>query len=329
MKSTISILKRPFWTTFFALVLILGSCTKSDELITPKDGDLKLKTAVTAPCPASEFTLWGGNGTAESNNAGTLKVSNDDTNLYVEFITKAGFEMSEVHVWVGCNLSDVPNVKNVNDNKPEDEEEGPGTPVPGQFPYKLELESANYAKVTIPLSDISCLTGDRCGQSLYVFAHAASSETLWGGDISFLETLDTKRWGWYSLYEICCPPTEEEKCDEETAMGGGVKGSGKAWWYYYTAGSGEQTIWAGQNKDAGSVVVENGFATITLNDGWSLQDVSEPVKIQGYSTPPTSRPAAGLFTTYKGSDLVNIPVGNYSFYVIHLDVKYCYMVPVN
>lgn len=119
-------------------------------------------------------------------------------------------------------------------------------------------------------------------------------------------------------------------CQTETAFGGntGINvGQPGAWWYYYNASSGGvQTIWAGQTIDVGTVTVVAGVVNITLTGGWQLEDVDDPVKIKGYNVLPTKRPAAGQFTgegTYKGSDLTDINIGIYSYYVIHLDVELC------
>ncbi len=82
----------------------------------------------------------------------------------------------------------------------------------------------------------------------------------------------------------------------ETAWGGDTAGGGAAWWYYYDPDiGGEQTIWAGQDHDAGTVEVVDGTIHITLLNGWELQDDSESVKIQGYNEIPDSRPPAGSF----------------------------------
>lgn len=116
-------------------------------------------------------------------------------------------------------------------------------------------------------------------------------------------------------------PCEEEKCygGSETAFGGNNEGGGKAWWFYYDVETGgEQTIWAGQHMDAGSVEYVGGQIMINL-DGWGLEDDSEAVKIQGYDTPPSKRQPAGKFTTYKGMSL-NPEVESFDYYVIHLDV---------
>jgi len=94
----------------------------------------------------------------------------------------------------------------------------------------------------------------------------------------------------------------------------------------YTAKTaGTFTLYAGQTLPAGSATLTvNGDNTvtiaITLNAGWSLQDVNEPVKIQGYSIAPTGNPSPGLFTTYKGGELL-VTVPAYNFYGIHLDVR--------
>ena len=98
----------------------------------------------------------------------------------------------------------------------------------------------------------------------------------------------------------------------ETAWGGDTEGgSGKGWWYYFDPSKGlTQTIWAGQIINVGNVTVSgcsDGKATITitLTDGWELQDVvrmvscPEPVKIQGYYEIPDERPPAGKFETLQ------------------------------
>ena len=71
-----------------------------------------------------------------------------------------------------------------------------------------------------------------------------------------------------------------------------------------------------------SAVGADGKVTITikLNDGWSLQEVSNPVKIQGYdATPAVGNPSHGRFAS-KGSSLtVKVPAATY--YGIDLDVR--------
>jgi len=127
------------------------------------------------------------------------------------------------------------------------------------------------------------------------------------------------------LGPVCCLIAQ---CVEETAYGGNSAGGGRAWWFYFdNAGPETQTITAGQFNEIGTVSIENNgdgtsTITITLDPGSDLQNVSEPVKIQGYDTLPSSRPPSGLFTTYKGGDLV-VTVPSSRYYVIHLDAKLC------
>jgi hypothetical protein len=123
-------------------------------------------------------------------------------------------------------------------------------------------------------------------------------------------------------------PCNNNTCDwqEETAFGGSVAGAGNAWWYAIDATtSGSYPIYAGQNAVAGASVDYNATTdviTINLGNNMQLQNVSEPVKVEGYNTLPTTRPAAGLFSLYKGTNLT-VQGNNSNFYVVHLDVEVC------
>lgn len=118
-------------------------------------------------------------------------------------------------------------------------------------------------------------------------------------------------------------PCEDLVCWKgETAWGGNIAGRGSAWWFYYdTQGPVRQNLYAGQRLVSGAYVeVVNGVMTIVLGSEMRLQSVVEPVKVQGYTTIPSSRPAAGRFTTYKG-DQLSFPVRPFRFYALHLDVE--------
>jgi uncharacterized repeat protein (TIGR01451 family) len=131
-----------------------------------------------------------------------------------------------------------------------------------------------------------------------------------------------------SLVEATSDECMVEICYEETAFGGETPGGGKAWWYYFnTSLEQQQTIWAGQHYNAGTVTVSECDAdevtiTIELADGWYLQDDDESVKIQGYESVPSKRPPAGKFETYKGDETI-ITVDCFDNYVIQLDVQHC------
>jgi microcompartment protein CcmK/EutM len=140
---------------------------------------------------------------------------------------------------------------------------------------------------------------------------------------------------------VPCEDTPVE-CSEETAFGGDMAGAGSGWWFAYdTEEGGQQTIYAGQKAvDGAYVAVVDGVLTIELGANMKLQDVTcetktnkkgvtttscneEQVKVQAYDMLPSSRPAAGQFTTYKGRDLSDINVGSARYVVIHLDVEVC------
>lgn len=127
---------------------------------------------------------------------------------------------------------------------------------------------------------------------------------------------------------ICYNLVPCNNCDwqEETAFGGSIPGSGNAWWFAINASvSGTYPIYAGQNIVSGASMIYDAnidLITINLGSNLQLQNVSEPVKAEGYTILPNSRPAAGLFTLYKGTNLI-IQGNNSNYYVVHLDVEVC------
>jgi len=127
----------------------------------------------------------------------------------------------------------------------------------------------------------------------------------------------------YNLVEC-----EQESCNwqEETAFGGGIAGAGNAWWFALDASvSGTYPIYAGQQAVPGASVVYDATTdqiSIVLGSEMQLQNVNEPVKVEGYDQLPSERPAAGLFELYKGTDLTVQGNGS-AFYVVHLDVEVC------
>jgi hypothetical protein len=123
---------------------------------------------------------------------------------------------------------------------------------------------------------------------------------------------------------------DDEPCYEyqgETAWTAGTRFVQRGNWATYTAYDGHAktvNIFAGQTHWAGSADFSapvDGKVTIkiTLNEGWSLQEGDNSVKIQPYSsTPPASNPSPGRFQ-YKGTSL-EIEVDEAAFYGVHLDV---------
>jgi hypothetical protein len=148
----------------------------------------------------------------QNNLAGTLTVSNDDTNIYATWtITAEGVTLNEVHFWAGTDLNLVPVTKD-------------GTPIPGQFPYKAENLNAKSYTLTIPISALGIFNVENvCGVEVFALAHAALSngETAWSLGTPFAEWTGTSRWGWYSSYVIECEDSEDPEMTAETAFAKG------------------------------------------------------------------------------------------------------------
>lgn len=137
--------------------------------------------------------------------------------------------------------------------------------------------------------------------------------------------------------------TTTDNCKSETAWAKGKRYTPRGNWATYTPLPtnppdangllGCYSVWAGKNMYAGYVCFyEEGDDIrifIGLFECWSFQDVSEPIKIQGYNDPPPSEnPNPGGFTTYKGDGEIlsygyQVIVPKYNFYGIHLDVQNC------
>ncbi|WP_144607533.1 hypothetical protein [Algoriphagus algorifonticola] len=205
-------------------------------------------------------------------------------------------------------------------------------PAPGKFPYKetydpvLQVVTYEFEIGDIPSTffwafhAVVLRIDEETGDVL-------QSESAWGCGPRFV---NKGSWATYSgpftIQE--CEEDEIEEIDDEcyegeTGWAGASSGAGNAWWYYFdTEGDATQMIYAGQNATDGSIEWDGVNLTIDLGS-MILQDVSDPVKVQGYDELPSKRPAAGLFTTYKGEDLTIAGDGS-RYYAIHLDL----LVPV-
>lgn len=237
--------------------------------------------------------------------------------LLISVNTEDPWAFKTIHLFVGVK-TDLPVNKS-------------GNPVPGKFP--VVRESTEYQTAITFEFNIAEISKDNSGcfiialhadvYKLDEFDIPTQTETAWAKG----ERLVVKgNWATYLNYcPVPCSPPGGGGCTEwqkETAFGGETAGAGNAWWFAYN-GVLEQKIYAGQSMEIGTVEYDDGKLYIKLTSGWELDpDITESVKIQGYEVLPNKRPAAGLFTGYKGSDLtVGIPT--YPWYVIHLDVRKC------
>lgn len=170
-------------------------------------------------CGPQSCTIWAG----QTSNAGTITVSNDSTNLYINIVLANGWTFRNVaeslKVWVGSDLTLIPMPP------------GGGRPNAGQFPpaQKVNATGTTYT-MTIALVDAKIILPAGCGSTLYVVAHldvtgpGGNNETAFGGCISGNNTKGA--WWFYMTYTICCPvidpPPVLGSCQTAFAKGGWV-----------------------------------------------------------------------------------------------------------
>ncbi|OGQ24487.1 MAG: hypothetical protein A2138_15830 [Deltaproteobacteria bacterium RBG_16_71_12] len=148
-------------------------------------------------CPDQSNNLIAG----QHIDAGGVRITNDDVNLYVEISTQDGWLLTETHVFAGTG--EVPANRK-------------GTPVPGLFPYAQSFSpGVTSTTVVIPLAGL----GVDCDDTLKVAVHAVverhvgdvvEEETAWGDGVDFA----TPRWAWSTLYTGCCEPLSPDECIE-------------------------------------------------------------------------------------------------------------------
>lgn len=161
--------------------------------------------------------------------------------------------------------------------------------------------------------------------ALVLFAMGSCSEEL-------LQDEDTIAKNKSSRLKCTCV----EDCTYETAWAAGQRYTQRGNWATYTPNPGLGNcvfIYAGQNMYAGKICFEDGGSgnyklLINLSACWNLQDVSEPIKIQGYASAPSGNPAPGKFNTYKGNGTqtngsIEVTVPFFDYYGIHLDLENC------
>lgn len=153
--------------------------------------------------------------------AGTVRVSNDGTNLYVEYSTANGWQLTESHLAIALTLSGIPQTKS-------------GNPKVGNFPYQRTYDPPVTSDVYVfPLDQLAVSLGlDRftCGStSLVIAAHAVvvqldgsggviSRETGWGNGPGF----PGANWSMYFGHTIqCCAPAVIRPGDFRTQTQGG------------------------------------------------------------------------------------------------------------
>ena len=154
-----------------------------------------------ATCVATEdgtgvqsYTLLAG----QTIDSGQVSAQVNGSNLDVTYSTTDGWTLNEVHLWVGENITDMPQTRK-------------GKPIPGQFPYAAEgLDGSTTYTISIPVTDLAfACPGD--DKNYLVAAHAAlskthsdggtQSETGWSDGARFSEK---GNWATYSTLTLTC-----------------------------------------------------------------------------------------------------------------------------
>ncbi len=150
-------------------------------------------------------TLYAG----QTIDAGTVCSDNDSDFLTVTYTTVGGWTLSEVHLFVGHSLVEMPQTKT-------------GNPKIGNFPYTDDANGATTYTFRLPLGDFQA----SCGSVLTLAAHAVVSkvnadgsvrtETAWGAGTRMVAK---GNWATYFSYTVQCPPPPPTACTRtETAF---------------------------------------------------------------------------------------------------------------
>jgi hypothetical protein len=166
-------------------------------------------------------TLYAG----QTIDAGTVCSSVNGDNLDVTFTTTGGWELEEAHLWVGTQLSDMPQTKK-------------GNPKIGNFPYNsgdISGSTSHTFSVSLAGLDFSCPGDD---VTYLLAAHAAlrkdngdgtfQTETGWGDGPNIV---DRGSWATYTEVTLSCdcdgggPPNASCETAYATSLSGGAAGS--------------------------------------------------------------------------------------------------------
>lgn len=208
------LIARSWLVPVFASLLALSACQGGDVDVVGLESGLVTEEA----CGTTTWDLTAG----QTNDVGSVTVSNDATNVYVTYELDAlGATFGTLHLWIGNSLLNLP-------ANPQ------GIPVPGQFCQANGGACADASGLTsytfvLPFSELNIVdAGQACGAKLYVVTHAEVSvdsdddgtpdqETAFGGPIGG----NGPRWWFYGEYSICCDPGVPELGSCETAFAKG------------------------------------------------------------------------------------------------------------
>jgi hypothetical protein len=270
---------------------LFGACQKDNALLKEKinlEEDLSRKVVVgSSGSTTSSQVLYAG----QNINAGSVHYEDIDTNgdqvddaLKVSFETANGWELTEVHFFIGSSLTKLPTNK-------------AGNPQPGQFPYKSgSINGQTAYSFTIPFSTLGYSCPSAATEDYFVSAHAGLRKSLGGGSYQQesgwgdgLRLVQRGSWAMYNIIYLTCDANKDPENDATTesafAFNGQQTGcfinfnefieNEKRWGWTngpYTTGSYELALYAGAGQcDIGkgilvgsvSVVYAGSSATVT------------------------------------------------------------------
>jgi hypothetical protein len=137
-------------------------------------------------------------------NTGSVSVEVSEGNFLVTYKTDYGFTLSELHLWIGTDLSDMPQT-----NK--------GNPKVGRFPYKAEgLGGLNTYQFVIPIDDLF-MSEKYCDKVLNFAAHANilsdnGVESAWANGNRIA---DKSNWATYFSMMYYCNEDDDDDDDDD------------------------------------------------------------------------------------------------------------------
>jgi hypothetical protein len=176
-------------TLLAVLVLALAGLTFTgcDSMWSAPERSGRVNTEFYLVVDTTTTTLWAG----QNINAGTVKVWNDQTDLYVRYNTAAGWSITETHLAVATSLAGIPQTRN-------------GNPIPGRFPYSnVHNPAVTEFTYTVALGDLEP------GDELYIAAHCVAELRGPGGELIRRETgwgdgypFPGRNWATYLRYTV-------------------------------------------------------------------------------------------------------------------------------
>ncbi|MDL1979438.1 MAG: hypothetical protein LWX52_15350 [Deltaproteobacteria bacterium] len=190
-------------TVTFAALMIFGAYTSAFAACVAAEGGIQTKI------------LYAG----QTIEAGSVTMEVVDTYLVVTYETSGDWELVEAQMWVGNDISDMPQTRQ-------------GNPKIGNFPYNSEIENPFSHSYSIPLT----LLGFTCPSedvAYFVAAHATVQLTDGSGNVIQTETgwadgsrfVERGMWGTFSTVTLTCncdDPGVAGQCETAFAYSGGT-----------------------------------------------------------------------------------------------------------